>query len=60
MDEIIVDDREIVAMVHGVHELFAHAHQRGGAAGREIEPTKKLQPARLAGAMQFGRGVGRL
>jgi hypothetical protein len=47
-------------VVHGVEELFAHAHQRGGAAGREIEPAEKLEPARLTGEMQFAsRGSGR-
>ncbi len=60
MDEIVVDDAEIVAVIHGVDQLLAHAHQRRGAAGREIEPAEQFEPARLAGVMQLGRGfVGR-
>ena len=58
MDEIVVDDGEIVAVVHGVEQLLAHAHQRRGAVGRQIEPAKQLEPARLAGAIKLGRGVG--
>ena len=41
-----------------VEELLAHAHQRRGAARREIEPAKQFEPARLAGAMQLGGGFG--
>ena len=40
-------DGEVVAMLHGVEQLLAHPHQRGGAAGREIEPAQQLLPARL-------------
>ena len=40
-----------------VHQVFAHRDQRGGAAGREIEPAEQLLPARLGGEMQFGRGL---
>ena len=32
--------REVVAVVQRVEQLLAHAHQRGGAAGREIEPAQ--------------------
>ena len=42
--------REVVAVVQRVDQLLAHAHQRGGAAGREIEPAEQLLPARLGGA----------
>ncbi len=60
MNEIVVDDAEIVAVIHGVEQLLAHAHQRRGAAGGEIEPAEQFEPARFAGVMQFGRGfVGR-
>ena len=58
MDEIVVDDAELVAMRHGVEQLFAHAHQRRGAAGREIEPAEQFEPPRLAGLMQFGGVIG--
>ena len=58
MDEIAVDDGEVVAVIHGVEKLLAHAHERCGAAGREIEPAKEFEPARLGGAMQFGCGFG--
>ena len=61
MDEIVVDRGEIVAVVEHVHQLLAHAHQRGGAARRQIEPAEQLLPARLGGGMHFGGGcVGRL
>ena len=43
-------------MIERVHQLFAHAHQRGGTARREIEPAKQLLPPRLGGGMNFGRG----
>ena len=57
MDEIVVDDREIVAVDHGVEELLAHAHQRHRAARREIEPPQQLEPARLGGAVNLGGGI---
>ena len=61
MDEIVVDRGEIVAVAEHVDQLLAHAHQRGGAAGREIEPAEQFLPARLGGGMQLGGGcVGRL
>ena len=59
MDEIGVDHRQIVAMIHGVEQLLAHAHQRGGAAGREIEPAQEFEPPRLGDTMQLGRVRGR-
>ncbi len=59
MDEIVVDDGEIVAVIHGVDQLLAHTYQRRGAAGGEIEPTEQFEPARLAGVVQFGRGFVR-
>ena len=47
-------------MSHGVDELLAHAHQRGGAARREIEAAEELEPPRLGHAMHLRRrGVGR-
>ena len=46
--------REIVAAIHGVEQLLAHAHQRRGATRREIEPAQQFQPARLGGAVHFG------
>ena len=61
MNEIAVDHGELVApMVHGVEELLAHAHQRRGAARREIEPAEQLEPPWLAGRVKIGRHlVGR-
>ena len=47
VDEIAVDDREIVAVAMRVEQLLAHAHQRRGAAGREVEPAQQFLPARL-------------
>ena len=58
MNEIVVDLGQIVAVVHGVEQLLAHAHQRGGAAGREIEPAEQFEPPRLAGLLQLGGVVG--
>ena len=57
VDEIVVDDREIVAVNDGVEELLAHAHQRRGAARREIEAPQQLKPARLRRAVDFGGGI---
>ena len=61
MDEIVVDHRKLVAaMIHGVEELLAHAHQRPGAIGSEIEPAEQFEPPRLAGDVKIGRRrVGR-
>ncbi len=60
MEEIAVDDREILAMIHGVDQLLAHAHQGSGAVRREVEPAKQLEPPRLRGTMQpHRRGIGR-
>ena len=61
MDEVVVDHGQIVAaMIHGVEQLLAHAHQSRGAAGREIEPPEQFQPPWLAGMVQVGRRrVGR-
>ena len=47
MNKVGVDDSQIVAMIERVEQLLAHAHQRRGAAGRQIEPAKQFQPARL-------------
>ena len=59
MDEVPVDRHEILAVIHGVHQLLAHAHQCGGAARCEIEATEQFEPLGFAGAMQRGRGFGR-
>ena len=56
VDEIVVDGGEIVAMIHRVEQLLAHAHQRRRAAGREIEAAEQLEPPRLGCAMELGRG----
>ena len=47
MKKVAVDHLEVVAMIHGVEQLLAHADQRGGAVGRQIEPPEKLEPPRL-------------
>ena len=49
MDEIVIDHAEIVAVIHGVEQLFSHAHQGGGAASGEIKPAEQFKPPRLAG-----------
>ena len=60
MHEILVDRGEIVAVIERVHQLLAHAHQRGGAAGRQIEAAEQFLPARLGSGVHFGGGfVGR-
>ena len=33
MDEIIVDDGEVVAMIQSVEKLLAHVNEGGGTAG---------------------------
>ena len=45
------------AMRHRVEQLLAHAHQRGGAARREIEPAEQFLPARLGRLMHLGGGL---
>ena len=57
MHEIGIDRGKIVAMIHGVDQLLAHFHERGGAAGREIEPAEQFLPARLGREMDFGDGL---
>ncbi len=60
MDEIGIDRLEVVAVVERIEKLLAHAHQRGGAARREIEPAQQLLPARFGGGVNLGGGlVGR-
>ena len=55
MNEVVVDHGQIVAaMIHGIEQLFAHAHQCRGAAGSEIEPAEQFEPPRLAGEMKIG------
>jgi hypothetical protein len=56
VEEVIVDHGEIVAMIHGVDELLAHAHQRRRSAGGEVEAAEQLEPSRLGGAMELGGG----
>ena len=56
MEKVVVDGGEIVAMIHGLEQLRAHAHQRRRAAGRKIEAPEELEPARLGGAMEPGCG----
>ena len=57
MDEIGVDHRKVAAVRHRIEQLLAHAHQRRGAAGREIEPAEQFLPARLGGLMDLGCGL---
>ena len=54
MEEVVVDHREIVAMIHCVHQLLAHAHQRGGSAGRKVEAPEQLEPSRLGCTVDLG------
>ena len=57
MHEIGIDRGKVVAMIHGVDQLLAHAHERRGAAGREIEPAEQFLPARLGRVMDLGGGL---
>ena len=57
--EVLVDDREIVTMIHCVHQLLAHAHQRCRSARGEVEAPEELEPSRLGGAVDLGRGCVR-
>jgi hypothetical protein len=59
VNEVIIDDAEIVAVIHRVEQLLAHVHQRSGTSGREIEAPKQLQPPRLAADMKRGGGLVR-
>ncbi len=55
MNEILVDGGKVVAaMIHGVEQLLAHAHQRRGTAGGEIEPAEQFETARLGGVIELG------
>src|SRR5215470_589660 len=55
--EVVVDDFEIAAAVERIEQMLAHAHQCGGAAGREIQPAQEFLPARLGRLMNPRRGV---
>ena len=58
MDEVVIDRAQIVlAMREHVEQLRAHAHQRDGAAGREVEPAEQFLPARFRGGVQLGSGI---
>ena len=46
MHEVGIDRLEILAVIERIEQLLAHAHQRGGAARREIEPAQQFLPAR--------------
>ena len=60
MDEIRIHDAEIVAMIHGVDDLLAHMHERGGAVGREVKPAEQFLPQRFGSEMDVGGGrIGR-
>ena len=59
MKEVLVDDREIVAVIHGVHQLLAHAHQRRRSARGEVEAPEELEPSWLGCAVDLGCGCVR-
>ena len=56
MDEVGVDGARSSRRTMRVEQLLAHAHQRRGAAGREVEPAQQLLPARLGRRVQLGGG----
>jgi hypothetical protein len=56
MDEVGIDRRQFRAAIERIDEMLAHAHQRRGAAGSEVEPPEQLLPPRFGGAMNFGGG----
>ena len=56
MDEIRIHHAEIIAVVHRVDDLLAHAHKRSGAVGRKIEPAEQFLPQRFGREMDFGSG----
>ena len=63
MHEIGIDGGKVlVPVIERVHQLFAHAHQRGGTARRKIESAKQLLPPGLGCGVNFGsgqvRGIG--
>ena len=58
MHEVLVHRGQVAAAVRKhVHQLLAHAHQRDGAAGRQIETPEQLLPARLGGGVDFRCGL---
>ena len=59
MHEIVIDGTQVVAMIERIHQLLAHADQRGSASGREIESAEEFLPARLGGDMHLGGGCVR-
>ena len=50
---VFIDRGQVVAVGQHVDQLLAHTHQRGGAAGREIEAPDELLATRLGGRMQI-------
>src|SRR5262249_32835802 len=50
-------DLEIIGAIERVEKLLAHAHECGGAAGREVKASQQLLPARLGRAMDLRRRV---
>ena len=56
VEKVVVDGGEIVAMIHRLDQLGAHAHQRRRAPGRQIEAPEELEPPRLGRAMEPGCG----
>src|SRR5262245_884366 len=59
MNKVVVDAAQILAMIERIHQLLAHAYQRGGAPGSEIESAEEFLPARFGGDMHFGGGCVR-
>ena len=53
MQEILIEHRKILAMVHGVEQMLAHTHERSRTVRRQIETAKELEPPRLGDAMQL-------
>ena len=56
MGEVPIDHGQIAVLTHEFKQLGAHGDQRGGAAGRAIEPAEQFLPARLGGVVNFARG----
>ena len=57
VDKIRIHHAEIIAVVHRVDDLLAHAHKCSGSVGRKIEPAEQFLPQRFGREMNLGSGL---
>ena len=58
--KVPVDGFELALLVLELQQALAHAQDRGGAAGRAVEPSQQLLPRRFGGNAQLREVGGRL